>query len=686
MPDSTPGGAARPEEGQCYNCGASGHWAIACPEPTRETPAGLAAWRNSHTMGKGHTRDHHGGSKKPKGPIITKYAPPPPPAPPVNQYVPPPGYAPPPAPYSGPAPPYTTQYPSTSQSIPSYAPGYPSYPPSYPSQSYPPPSYGGRLPPGLPGPPPVYPPGYAPPHPSGHSPGAPPGAPPPPPPPPGVYGEPPHPPPPPGPPPSYFPPYRPPPTTGPAKPYNSQPHYGPPAPPSSSYNTHPSPYHPTPPTYGPPPGSRPGPPPGPPPRPSSGSPPLPRQGISISPSSLPHPPSLPPKPPRSNRDLPEPSRDNRGKRKHDRHNRNRDNRQGKNSSQPRPQEHGAEDGNRRNNVKAIESTASTANSLPKDRKPPAATLNRAPTVPVSKSVGKPDSAKGPGPSASNKPDETSNELPDTDNWEWEHGVIFKEPEPAHAPDEAGKPLPAHYFVDLVLPRKWDAKCIESEFVNADNLEDYVKSIHETSYWMLAQFDPAFARDGKLPCGDPLPTLVSEGNQAIQSNTPESGEWGQRSRKHSHSRDITPEERPLKRRRSPASSRSRSPVRREKDMPDNCWDTLGPRGREPRRDHDSDRRGRDLRDPSRRRSRGSRDRRRSMVGRRSRSRSVSSARSANSNASSGLDSLEAELLGRSMKTKSPKSPDDTTRRRKSSTNTKKPKKRQTKLDSAYSRRW
>ncbi|KAM3503866.1 hypothetical protein MY11210_008565 [Beauveria gryllotalpidicola] len=29
----------RAEEPQCYNCGGMGHWAVACPEPTRETPA-----------------------------------------------------------------------------------------------------------------------------------------------------------------------------------------------------------------------------------------------------------------------------------------------------------------------------------------------------------------------------------------------------------------------------------------------------------------------------------------------------------------------------------------------------------------------------------------------------------------------------------------------------------------------
>ncbi|KAM0669497.1 hypothetical protein ACQRIU_003059 [Beauveria bassiana] len=69
----------RTEEPQCYNCGGMGHWAVACPEPTRETPAGLAAWRNASATRQGSGRAQHNDGRKSKGPIITKYGPPPPP-------------------------------------------------------------------------------------------------------------------------------------------------------------------------------------------------------------------------------------------------------------------------------------------------------------------------------------------------------------------------------------------------------------------------------------------------------------------------------------------------------------------------------------------------------------------------------------------------------------------------------
>ncbi|KAJ4151611.1 hypothetical protein LMH87_012301 [Akanthomyces muscarius] len=72
--------SSRPEEPQCYNCGGMGHWAVACPEPTRETPAGLAAWRTASATRPGSGRAQQSDGRKSKGPIITKYGPPPPPA------------------------------------------------------------------------------------------------------------------------------------------------------------------------------------------------------------------------------------------------------------------------------------------------------------------------------------------------------------------------------------------------------------------------------------------------------------------------------------------------------------------------------------------------------------------------------------------------------------------------------
>ncbi|KAM0741763.1 hypothetical protein ACQRIT_004620 [Beauveria bassiana] len=85
----------RTEEPQCYNCGGMGHWAVACPEPTRETPAGLAAWRNASATRQGSGRAQHNDGRKSKGPIITKYGPPPPPTGYGAHYPPPPVYPPP---------------------------------------------------------------------------------------------------------------------------------------------------------------------------------------------------------------------------------------------------------------------------------------------------------------------------------------------------------------------------------------------------------------------------------------------------------------------------------------------------------------------------------------------------------------------------------------------------------------
>ncbi|KAL8730691.1 MAG: hypothetical protein Q9166_003883 [cf. Caloplaca sp. 2 TL-2023] len=56
QPQPTPG---------CYNCGAAGHWAQACPEPKRENPAGA------------YNRPPPFKRQKPNPPVVTKYAVPP---------------------------------------------------------------------------------------------------------------------------------------------------------------------------------------------------------------------------------------------------------------------------------------------------------------------------------------------------------------------------------------------------------------------------------------------------------------------------------------------------------------------------------------------------------------------------------------------------------------------------------
>lgn len=115
-----------------------------------------------------------------------------------------------------------------------------------------------------------------------------------------------------------------------------------------------------------------------------------------------------------------------------------------------------------------------------------------------------------------EPVQVQNEGPTTD--QWEEDAIFKQAAPTHPPDEVGRPLPETYTEDILLPRKWDAKCVESEFFNADDLEEFVRPIHESKFWEALQYDPAFVYDGKLPCGDLLSVIMAELIRSRQTET------------------------------------------------------------------------------------------------------------------------------------------------------------------------
>ena len=96
-----------------------------------------------------------------------------------------------------------------------------------------------------------------------------------------------------------------------------------------------------------------------------------------------------------------------------------------------------------------------------------------------------------------------------DDWKWQEKSIFREMDDLpHGPDEAGKPLPIVYDDGIVLPRKWDATCIESEFVKLDNLEQFLKPICETAHWEAMKFDPAFIMEGAFPDGTTLEAAKS----------------------------------------------------------------------------------------------------------------------------------------------------------------------------------
>lgn len=290
-----------------------------------------------------------------------------------------------------------------------------------------------------------------------------------------------------------------------------------------------------------------------------------------------------------------------------------------------------------------------------------------------------DKAHRPEPPTGDAPKQASVDTcgDDASEFEWEADAIFKEPEPRHDPDEVGKPLPSTYNEDVLLPRKWDSKCIESEFINLDNHEEFTKPVHETRYWESIQFDPAFVRDGLLPSGDALPKLPGaedlEETSAIHREDPNGDEHvggepaildrpkshdGQPKRKRSH--DSPPVNlRDQGRRNSPP--RERRPPNRPRDRQTESYCP------EPSRlDHCP-------RGNSARRESGSESRRRSPTSRRS---SVSSA----SSSSSSLNSLDRELLGIEPKDKHG---DGESKGRRGTERVPRPKRRRVQqLDSAY----
>ncbi|ORY65148.1 uncharacterized protein BCR38DRAFT_484612 [Pseudomassariella vexata] len=504
MADGPPGqDAAQSEPPPCYNCGVKGHMFMACPEPARATPAGLEAARARKQSGSYDRGDGDGGSKRHKGPIVTRYAQPARPGPVITRYEPPPpsqqyshgpGQSYPPIPLPLPLPPPP---PSSQQQ----------YPPAY-SLGYPPQRpYNTFGPPGLPPPPPP-PPGA--PHLYGPQP----------------YGQP---------------------------PFNSL--YGPPGahglpiPPPGQFQRGPPPPYPPPPHYPlqPPAYGYPGPPQGPAPGyappPSSGSYPN-----HASPGYLPYPPNLPPnfQPPyhddhtaphfengherhrddhpsrerwddrhgsaQSHNELgrnhPNADRYNGCERRGDRrpHDRQGNNRFG---NERRRDQRGRRDNRDRRRDRPR--SRSPSGSTPGGNQHSSLTLNTpSQSTPIDPAVASGVEVSGPEGTShftaaeesvtdEDKSESEDGELqpgaPDEDlpypEFAWDKATIFKEISPAHKGDSIGEPLPAEHTDRIMLPPPFNAPFVKSKHITPDNLDDFALSVRDTDEWQKLKHHPAF---------------------------------------------------------------------------------------------------------------------------------------------------------------------------------------------------
>ncbi|KAL2256802.1 hypothetical protein VTK26DRAFT_1107 [Humicola hyalothermophila] len=449
MTSTAPGQEPPQQEPLCYNCGAKGHWVIACPEPTREVPAGLQRWQS-----KGQDRGSSGrgsGPQEQKGPIVTRYPPPSAQVPPVTHYgqPPPPPYPPsappplppppqgysqppyPPGPYAGsysaaPPPPPPTQYgqyPPPAPPVPQYS-QQPHYEQSQYPSSYPPP--GGYYAPGtaaIPQPPVPspgsYPPGAYPPQQYGPPlpvPPPPPGAgvyaPPPPPPPPGHYPAPPS-----HPPGGYsYPPGQP------------QP-YGPP--PSGGGNYPPPPGW-TPPQHGPPP-------------PGPG---LPANQTPLATHRGKH------------------AKNHGSRRSHHHRDRHRT------GHERHAHERGREKNNETHGNNRGEDTA---------------------TRPVKEN--EKDATEDTEAPAAKEEDAGDGEW----NVESEEDLkrVFPKEDKVKSPDPVGIPLPDGYTDEPTIPPAYNATCIKSEFFKEDNQKEFGQSIRDGPSWPVLKHDPAFRHYGGM---------------------------------------------------------------------------------------------------------------------------------------------------------------------------------------------
>ncbi|KAH6632367.1 hypothetical protein F5144DRAFT_250003 [Chaetomium tenue] len=438
MSSNAPGQSAPEKEPVCYNCGVKGHWAFACPEPTRPVPVGLQRWQQHKEHGRS---ERSGSSRDKKGPIVTHY-PPPPPATPATPYGPSPtppypvGVTPPPP------PPGTAQgYPLAGYPPNPYPGGYQPPPPpphygQYPAPP-PPPQYAQQSPYG----PPSYPPAQYPPAPGYYAPGAPP--------------------PPTPPPPSY------PPGTYPPQQYGLPPLPPPPSsaayPPQPGSTPYPSPHYPPQPPPPPPPGAFHY-------APSQPSPyPLPQPQYSPPPGWVP-PYAAPPSTPHSANQTPLGA--HRGRHQ-------------KNQGSKRPQHH--RDKTRQTNEKHGKgSSRHERRGRRPSRGEQQIKTDDAQTVPED------PERENQGPPEEAAAGKEEKDAPDLDpELEEELRAVFPEIKTNHPADPVGIPISDKYSDDATIPPAYDATCVKSEYFQEDNQKDFVRSIREHPSWSKLRNDPVF---------------------------------------------------------------------------------------------------------------------------------------------------------------------------------------------------
>ncbi|KAH6673944.1 hypothetical protein F5X68DRAFT_193992 [Plectosphaerella plurivora] len=103
--------------------------------------------------------------------------------------------------------------------------------------------------------------------------------------------------------------------------------------------------------------------------------------------------------------------------------------------------------------------------------------------------------------------ENADEPDHDDNDEaWTKEALFKEPETKSA-DEIGRPLPspANYHEDVMLPRAWNAKSIDSECLSDPKKRVLFNTpVRKTKFWKDMKKDPVFWCDGRAPDPSPSP--------------------------------------------------------------------------------------------------------------------------------------------------------------------------------------